>query len=331
MSRAVTISDVAREAGVSKTTAVFVLSERPDSRVPEVTQTRVRDAARKLGYRRSGPVRSAGRIHTVGLVTRMEPRRDPTLEVYPRDVLAATAHACREAGLRLTLISYPFDGTLNVDDVVDRRVDGLILVSLHDEGFTKQVYASGCPTVTIGSGFSPRRVGFDHRGGARLATQHLLELGHRRIAHVPGDSPESLAVSERQKGYEEAMEAAELTPRTLQQNDVATVLQEPAETRPTAFFAFNDRVAWLVGVHAREQGLNVPQDLSIVGFDNNVLAETAYPPLTTVENPLDAQAKSALEILQNLWRGDEPPPPTVIPAQLIVRQSTAPPLKETLL
>ena len=325
MGKAVTINDVAREAGVSKTTAVFVLNNRPGFSAAEGTRTRVREAAQKLGYRRSGLARalSTGRIYTVGVVLRMD-GGNLHYSVYAKDVLVAMAHACRAAGLRLTLIPFPAEGTLSVDDVIDHRVDGLILVSHYADDFARQVYASRFPTVSIGSGYAERLVDIDQCGGVREATEHLIALGHRRIVYAQGQNLESRAVSERRQGHIEAMEAAGLEPHcdTFPGVLISLTLADP----PTAVIAYNDDMAWQLTVAARAAGLRVPDDLSIIGFDNNVLAETAVPSLTTVENPLDAQAEGALKVLQCLWQGKEPPPMAPIATRLIHRQSTAAPL-----
>ena len=329
MGKVATILDVAREAGVSKTTAVFILTGRPGFQAAEATRSRVRDAAQRLGYRRSGLARaiSTGRIYTVGVVLRLESMSlgSTPLGVYAKDVLAACAHACTLAGLRITLIPFPFEGTLAVEEVVDRRVDGLILVSLYDDTFSQQVYASGCPTVTIGSGYAERLIELDQQGGVRQATEHLLQRGHQRIVHVLGENRGSRACEERQAGYVEAMQAAALMPLCLTYSEAVASLELPDSERPTAIVAYNDGYAWQLTNVARGIGLRVPEDLSLIGFDNNVLAETAFPPLTTVENPLDLQAQGALKALQCLWQGTEPLKSAPIPTRLIVRQSTAAP------
>lgn len=323
MGKAVTINDVAREAGVSKTTAVFVLNDRPGFGASEGTRTRVRDAAQKLGYRRSGLARalSTGRIYTVGVVLRLDGGY-LHYSVYAKDVLAAMARACRAAGLRLTLIPF-LEGSLAVDEVVDQRVDGLILVSHYDDVFAQQVYASRFPTVSIGSGYAERLIDIDQRGGVRAATEYLMGLGHRKIGHVQGGTLTSRAAQERRAGYLDAMEAAGLEPHCDTLPEALTKLTTPE--RPTAFVTYNDNAAWQLTVAARDAGLRIPDDLSVIGFDNNVLAETAVPPLTTVENPLDAQAEGALKALQCLWQGKEPPPMAPIPTRLIHRHSTAAP------
>lgn len=338
MGKVATIMDVAREAGVSKTTAVFILNDRPGFQVAETTRSRVRDAAQRLGYRRSGLARaiSTGRIYTVGVVIRITPTETTATPhgVYAKDVLSACAHACTKAGLRITLIPFPLEGTLAVEEVVDRRVDGLILVSLYDDMFSQQVYASGCPTVTIGSGYAERLIGLDQQGGVREATEHLLQLGHERVVHVLGENRGSRACEERRAGYEAAMQAAGMPPRCHSYQEAVGLLKRPVSERPTAIVAYNDGYAWQLSKTAREMGIRVPEELSLIGFDNNVLAETAFPPLTTVENPLDLQAQGALKALQCLWQGSEPPKATPLPTRLIVRQSTAAPylspLKESI-
>ncbi|WP_309707933.1 LacI family DNA-binding transcriptional regulator [Armatimonas sp.] len=324
MGKAVTINDVAREAGVSKTTAVFVLNNRPGFSAAEGTRIRVREAAQKLGYRRSGLARalSTGRIYTVGVVLRIDSGR-PQDWVYSKDVLAAMARACHKARLRLTLIPFSSDAMLSVDDVADQRVDGLILVSHSADAFARQIYASGFPTVSIGSGYAERLVDIDQRGGVREATEHLLALGHTKIGYVLGSNPGIRAVEERRAGYMEAMQAAGLAPQCYTNHEAQACLTQ-AE-RPTAFVTYNDDFAWQLTVAARQVGLRIPDDLSVIGFDNTVLAETAVPPLTTIENPLDAQAERALKVLQCLLQGKESPTMAPLATRLIHRQSTAAP------
>jgi DNA-binding LacI/PurR family transcriptional regulator len=326
MGKAVTINDVAREAGVSKTTAVFVLNDRPGFSATEGTRLRVRNAAQKLGYRRSGLARalSTGRIYTVGVVLRID--SGPFYySVYAKDVLAAMARACRSAGLRLTFIPFPAEGSLMVDEVVDHRVDGLVLVSHYADEFAKLVYASRFPTVSFGSGYAERLVAMDQCGGVQEATRYLIDLGHQHIVHVFGGHPGSRAFEERRAGYLAGMETAGLVPHCCSLAEARASMRLAPQERPTAFVTYNDDIAWQLTVTARELGLRVPEDLSIIGFDNNVLAETAVPPLTTVENPLDAQAEGALKVLQCLWQGKEPPAMAPLATRLIHRQSTAAP------
>jgi DNA-binding LacI/PurR family transcriptional regulator len=327
MERRVTLRDVAEAAGVSKTTAVFVLNERPNFSVPEETRRRVQSAARNLGYRRNGlaAALSRGKTGSLGLVipTRTD-QRDPTSgEDYLLGILLGATRAAAAAGLRLTTISYATDQPLTAEVVTDQRVDGLILVGIMDEDFTRAVYATGFPCVTLGSGYAERRVTADNRGGAVQAVEHLIELGHQRIAHFGMSF--TVANTERQQGWRETLERHHL-PAEVTEHDLDTMVDclcTPSPDRPTAVFCHNDARASQVLRAARRRGLRIPDDLSVVGFDGGLIADVSD--LTSVRNPLHEQAALAVEWLLKLSEGENPPAPPPVPTKLIVRYTTAPP------
>jgi LacI family transcriptional regulator len=206
-------------------------------------------------------------------------------------------------------------------------VDGLIIASARDSEFVRGVYAAGIPCVEVGSGYGKRLIHSDNEGAAALAVAHLTALGHRRIAHWRGQS-DSYASRHRVEGFVSAARQRGLrpedTPVLASREAVSAALRRPAAARPTAVFAVNDYQASITLDIARGAGLRVPEDLSVIGFDNNVLAEAARPTLTTIQNPLDEQADAAIALLQALWRGEQNPPlPPAIPTKLIIRESTA--------
>jgi DNA-binding LacI/PurR family transcriptional regulator len=221
----------------------------------------------------------------------------------------------------------PESPRLRLNDVTDRSVDGVVMASMSDAEFVREVYEAGIPCVEIGSGYGPHLIHPDNEGGADAAVSHLVEMGHRRIVHWRG-AGDNYAAVHRCHGFQNAAarfrlkqtEALVLTKR----EEVAAELNRSAARRPTAIFAYNDYQATLVLDMAREIGLSVPSELSVVGFDDNILAEAARPQLTTVRNSLGQQADTAINLLQALWAGQEEPEfAAAVPTHLIVRHSTA--------
>ncbi len=322
-----TLRDVAEAAGVSKTTAVFVLNERPGISIPEETRTRVHDAAKRLGYRRNGlaAALSRGKIGSIGIVISTSPAwRDLELgDGYLLGILLGAARATSAAGLRLTTISYSAENPPIPDEVTDNRVDGLILVGIMEEEFTRAIYATGFPCVTIGSGYALRRITVDNVSGATQAVEHLISLGHRRIAYASPGLTE--ADRERGQGWRETMARAGLATDGLEQDwePLLERLKAGGPDCPTAVFCRNDSYAALLMRAARQNGLRVPEDLSVVGFDSGIIAEAMD--LTSVRNPLPEQTVRAVEILSRLTAGDEMPALVTLPAELTVRRSTAAP------
>lgn len=330
----VTVADVAREAQVSKTTAASILRNVPGYRAQNDTRDRVRRAAHTLGYQRNAlaAALSSGRTHTIGIVLPLPTLRSssPVSRSYAQDVFVAVFNAASSAGLRITPVPMPEPNLLDMREVGDGRLDGLILVSFPNRETVRQIYDSGLACAEIGSGHGPHLVQPDHEGGMAAAVAHLVDLGHRRIAYWRGALSGNSAGERRLSGFLAAQAAHRLSssdgPVLASHESVRALFSLPPERRATALCTFNDHSAMMALDMAREAGLRVPEDISLVGFDNNVLAETARPQLTTVDNPLDEQADAAVALLQRQWRNEtDAPSRTVIPVHLVVRQSTAPP------
>ena len=329
----VTLQDVAAAAGVSKTTAASILRGDRGFQAARGTRERVQVTAARLGYRRNAlaAALSSGRTHTVALL--LPPLQSASdmaalTRTFGQDVFVAVLNAASQANLRVLPTPLPTvaDPPIALKNLIDGRVDGLILVSLRDPDFVEQVYASMVPCVELSSGFGTRLVQPDNAGGAAAAVAHLAERGHRRIVHWSGGVASS-ASEQRRSGFLAAAAKHGLRPEevTITQDaaSVAALLGRPASERPTALFAFNDHQAFLTLDIARGLGLRVPEDLSVVGFDNNILAEAARPRLTTIYNPIQEQADAAIKILQALWRGEtDPVMPEKVSIRLIQRQST---------
>lgn len=334
MTKNVTVQDVARRAEVSKTTAASVLRAAPGFQVSEATRRRVLSSAQELGYRRHAVATalSSGRTHTIGLILPLlEGAEESISRIYWQDIFTAVFQAANRADLHVTAIplSHIPDPQLRLQHVTDRLVDGVIMASLRDPQFVRCIYDAGIHCVEIGSGYGKHLIHPDNEAGAEVAVAHLVELGHRRIAHWAGHDSNYAAVH-RRTGFLSAVTRHGLcpdqTPVISNQEEVARVLRSPDSSRPTALFAYNDYQACLTLDVARDLGLRVPTDLSVIGFDDNILAEAARPQLTTIRNPLGAQADAAIDLLQALWSGEtEPNALQTIPTRLTLRQSTAAP------
>jgi LacI family repressor for deo operon, udp, cdd, tsx, nupC, and nupG len=327
-----TIKDVAAALGMSVATVSRALSQPELLR--QETRERVLSAVQKLGYRPNLLARGLrrGRTHSILLVV-------PTLSPFFLEIYAGAEEAARKS--MFTVLLGHSDGEADreeayFDQVSSGRADGIILVT----GNAPEAYASGKralpPLVAVLErlqGAEQPVVRVDHRVGAAEATRHLIELGHRRIAHITGTRhPQSTA--HRQAGYRDALKAAGLpyTDEMIEEGDFSMESGQAAMRRlldlsnpPTAVFAANDEMAFGAMTEARIQGYIVPQDLSVVGFDDQKTAAFYNPPLTTVNIPRqDLGRRAAHELIERL-DGRELANEIVLPTRLIVRESTAPP------
>jgi DNA-binding LacI/PurR family transcriptional regulator len=331
--RTITINDVARAAGVSKATASVALNtgSGPGAtvRVASETRLRIRKVAEELGYSKSGLALalSSGRTYTVGLVSQLDSLTGNihSFNAYQKDIVIAVTCACARAGLRMTTILVNTPGMTTAADVADGRVDGAILASIRDDGLGEQIFKRGFPAVSIGSGYAERRVWPDNHGGMRQAVEHLYALGHRRILYVgyPLDGEGHWTKLQRVAGYEDALSALGLPAQSGDVRELTAIFDTAPDARPTACVCFNDLIASDVLRWARHRGISVPNELSVVGFDDSAIARDADPRLTTIENPIDAQAETAVSLLQALWRHEPVVSPPPMPTRLIVRESTA--------
>jgi LacI family transcriptional regulator, repressor for deo operon, udp, cdd, tsx, nupC, and nupG len=336
-SGAVTIGDVARRAGVSVATVSRALRALPN--VSSETRRRVQEAAHDLDYHidRTASRLATGRTETVGVVV-------PALDAwYFSRVLAGVEATLGEAGYDLLVTS--------VSDVASRhrlasgnaplrkRVDGLIFVDeLLTDDEIEALRQTGMRVVTVGqrTGCFPA-VTVDHREAARAATEHLVELGHRRIACVSGFLESDLTFSvpgQRQAGHHDALRRvgveapAELVVRTgpgLEHGAEVAHRLMAIDEPPTAFLASSDELAGGVLLALRSLGLAVPRQVSVVGFDDREVS--AAIGLTTVWQDPCAQGRAAAELLVEsaTMAGPEGDPREVVAGtRLVVRHTTGP-------
>jgi LacI family transcriptional regulator len=327
----VTISDVARVAGVSVPTVSKVMNGR-DGVAPTTTQ-RILEVIESLGYESSLVARSLRRRRTdvIGiLVTEFEPFSTELLKGISAAAIGTGYELLAYAGLVVGEQRTGWERR-SLSRLAGTLIDGAIVVTP-----STVMSSTSIPVVSIDPHTGPEghaAIDSDNVGGARAATDHLIALGHRRIAHVRGRA--GLASAElREEGYRQALAAAGIPfdPDLLrvggyQLTRTADAAREllTGPDRPTAVFAANDSSAIGVLDVARELGLRVPEDLSVVGFDDVPLAAGATPPLTTVAQPLHDLGAEALGMLLELLGGREVPAHLQLPTTLVVRGSTAPP------
>jgi LacI family transcriptional regulator len=323
----VTIADVARTAGVSVATVSKVINGRYG--VAAETELRVQEVIDQLGYESSIVARSlrSNRTNVIGiLVAEFEP--------FSTELLKGISEAVEETGYELMA----YTGGLGRHDRIgwEQRyltrlagtlIDGAVIVTptVITEHDTIPVVAvdphtgpSGTPTVDA-----------DSLGGARAATQYLISLGHRRIGFI-GGRPDLESARLREQGYRSALEDAgiDVDPTLMRIGGYRPDLADaPAHEllalpeRPTAIFAANDLSAIRTMDIAKELGLRVPDDLSVIGFDNVPEAALTEPPLTTVAQPIHQMGAEALGMVIDLIRGTPREPHVRLPTSLAVRGS----------
>ncbi|GAA1447166.1 LacI family DNA-binding transcriptional regulator [Leifsonia poae] len=340
------IEDVARAAGVSTATVSRALNGNPH--VSEPTRKRVADAAAALGYVVSSNASSlaSGRTKNIGAVV-------PHLNRwFFSSVIEGAERALLRRGYDLTLYNLSGSGderrTVFENHLLRKRVDAVIAVSLElTEAEVGRLIALGKPLVGVGGPLpGVRTLTIDDRAVAKLATDHLIALGHRRIAHIGGDKEFDLDFhipTNRRMGYQQALDEAgiPLQPALFQTADftiaggyrAAKQLLGAPRDRPTAIFAASDEMAIGSILAARDLGLSVPRDISIAGVDDHELAD--FFQLTTVAQFPDRQGELAVEVLMQALE-PAPTPDALpehdasatipVPYQLVVRNSTSRPL-----
>lgn len=329
----VTIARIAAEAGVSVPTVSKVLNGRPD--VAASTRARVEAVIGKYGYRRRADERS----WRSQLLELMFHELEST---WALEIIRGVENVARENGMAVVLADSsgrhtPGQGWL--ESVLARRPVGIVSVcSDFTTGQLAKLRARDIPLVVVDPAGAPGpetpSIGATNWQGGLTATGHLLALGHRRIAMIggPGDV---LCSRARIDGYRTALETAGLAfdPALVRQGDfhvrsgyreLTTLLA--LHDRPTAVFAGSDLQALGVYEAARNAGLRIPEDLSVVGFDDLPIARWLTPELTTVRQPLQEMAAAAARLALSLARGQAPESQRVeLATSLVVRHSTAAP------
>lgn len=336
----VTIEDVAREARVSAMTVSRVINNGKNVR--EVTRETVLQAIEKLRYSPNTAARSlaAGEATRIGLFY-----ANPSA-AYLSQFLVGSLNTARSAGCHLMLEPCESeDPDLQREaaiQFVEAGVEGVVLPPPVSESavILEELRNAGIPVVTVAMGrvHNPLNVRMDDYGAAVEITDYLIKLGHRRIGHILGAEGQ-IARALREQGFLHAAAKAGIPSEDLHivqgqftfrsgLDAAEAMLSDPHP--PTAIFACNDDMAAAVVSVAHRRGLQVPEDLSVVGFDDTSLATNVWPELTTIRQPVSAMAGAALEMLLAALRahrrGDEvPASERVLEHELVIRGSAAPP------
>lgn len=305
MPKRATLADIAQKAGVSQATVSLVLNGVANARIADATRARVQAVAAELGYTRKASVQQGG-APVIGLLI----DEVVTTPFAPPFIEGARLEAAAQGALLLVCCT---GGDAAVEEAAlttlrATRLAGVIYASLVTRAVQPPAGLDGLPTVLLNCHAArspfPSVVPGDVLAGF-AATSALIRAGHRRIAHIPGEDWGE-AARDRALGYRRALASADVpfdpaflaTPAWTAASGRTSALALLSQANPpTAIFCFNDRVALGVYEAAAEHGLRLPDDLSVVGFDNDDIAATLQPPLTTMVLPHDEMARWAVDRL----------------------------------
>ncbi|MFF9808339.1 LacI family DNA-binding transcriptional regulator [Streptomyces coeruleorubidus] len=327
--------DVAKLAGVSQKTVSRVYNDEPY--VSADVRRRVLEAGEKLGYRMNHAARAlaSGRTRSIGVVTL------GTALYGPASLLMGVERAVRDSGYALRVVNTvegdPTGVAGAVDSLLEQGVDGIIVSEPIDDGHGEDLSARGdVPVLVLGSpplavpGALAAGVGADLM--ARTATEYLLDLGHETVHHLAGPQ-RWYAARDRLEGWRSTLAArGRVIPPVFEGDWSASTgytagRELAADADMTAVFAANDDMAIGLIRALVESGRRVPEDVSVVGFDDIPVAAYVNPPLTTMRQPFDTVAQEGLKrLVHSIENPDAPPlPASEPPVDLVVRASTGPP------
>jgi LacI family transcriptional regulator len=313
----VKMKDVARHAGVSQTTVSFVLNNTETPNIPDETRQRVLQAVAELGYRPNALAQGLRlkRSGIFGFVTDVI-----AITPYAGKIIEGAQDVAWENGKILMLVNTkanPEVESYAIDSLLMRRVEGIIYATMYHHLVKLPTPLHDIPTVLLDCFVEDRQIPSvvpDEFGGGFEATKHLLEKGYRRIGYI-NDSHVTPASTGRLDGYRAALEAfgvpfdPDLVSSDVSKQDggyrcAHRLLQ--LEKRPHALFCFNDRMAMGAYDAIRKLNYRIPEDVAVIGFDNqDLIAAYLYPPLTTMELPHYQMGKWAVQKLVETLSGVE--------------------------
>jgi DNA-binding LacI/PurR family transcriptional regulator len=333
------MEDVAKAAGVSRTAVSFVLNDIPNANIPEITRQRILQAARELNYMPNVPALNlaTGKTMMIALIVR-QTSEQMSADAFLGEFMRGATRAIEAEGYHLLVHAVEPDApdhSTYGQLVRTRKVDGLLITSplvndaevqvLHDEG-TPIVLNGGVEFSDIPS------VDVDNTQGAYTAVKHLIDLGHRRIGHI-SNAPFSytssrdrltgyrMALAEAGIPYDETLVYAGAFTDTSSYEPMMTMLDLPDP--PSAVFIGSDLVALGAVQAIHHHNLRIPDDISVIGFDDLLIGKYLQPPLTTIHLPAYDLGRRAGEMILASIRGESFQTLRVLlPTELILRQST---------
>ena len=344
-----TLKDIAKKCGVSTATVSYVVNNSGQKVLP-ATRDRVLKVVAEMGYQPNAYARALKGFRTKVIGVVFPHVTVPLTNVYFGPALEGIISRATERRMATMLLTgFTWEET---EQGAEREFSGicdgfLLIAPRRDSQFASDLAKSGVPLVCVGTEVAETRVSSidaDNRAGGKLATDHLLALGHRRIAMIltqENANPSSVgkpeqhmwSALERQHGYWDALRSSGLA---ADPDLTATISHDPVSSReavrnllkqhkPTAVFCCNDGAAFRTIEVCRELGLRVPEDLSVIGFDDIAKSDTFDPPLTTIRQPISDIGANAVEMLcaliDNRARQVEH---RLMPVELILRRSTSP-------
>ncbi|PFI59206.1 LacI family transcriptional regulator [Priestia megaterium] len=327
--------DVARKAGVSQSTVSRVLNNYPF--IKEEKRKKVLEAIEELGFTRDEIARGLAqkRTNTIGLIV------GDIVNPFFAESVGVMMKKASELGYDVVICNTNHKDNLlekSIRTLVGKRVDGMVVASTnkHNPALTK-LYESGYPVVLYNTCLEDKHINYvipNNEHGAYQATEHLIKLGHEKIAFIAGPSI-FYSMGERLKGYKRALQEFNISYNEefvyKEQYSYEKVFEYTinilqSNNRPTSFFAISDQMALAVLDAVRTLNFEVPKDISIIGFDDIHIASNSHIGLTTVAQRKEEMAEIALEKLFSLIEKPEQPKPieVVLEPQLIVRKTTGP-------
>jgi len=327
---AVSIKDIAKVAGVAPSTVSRALSDHP--RISKETKERVRRIAREMEYTPSLLARSLVKQDTATIGVVITSVSDPFLT----NVVTSIEEVAQEQGYSVLLSSSYLDPERELEVVRSfhgRRTRGIIVIgSQIDTGYLHMRDRFPLPIVLTNCPIYPYSISTDNPASARQAVEHLIQLGHRRIAYIANRRSHRSNL-DRLTSYQQVLEEQRIPvdedliiegDGTLGGGNAAGQALRSRAQPPTAVFCFNDMTAFGVVSALRQAETRVPEEMSVVGFDDVEFAAYCHPPLTTVRQPTDLMGQRLMRMLLALIRGQEDVEPEVLPGALVIRESTGP-------
>lgn len=332
----VSIKDVAKEAGVSASTVSYVLNQKATETISPETTQRVMQAVERLNYVPNLNARSLS-SHKTNLIGVVIPQTEPGkafmfANPFYGELLSAIEYTARKNGYHL-LLSGPQSNQSYTNIARNRNVDGIIIVGSYPSKQLQELHQLSVPVVLIDTYVKDpvfHTIGNDDRLGGEIATSYLIENGHRRIAFVSGDVSEQGVMQKRFQGYQDALKKAGipinkdyLYPGNVAFDYAEEVAKEMQRrgSHETAAFAAADilGVGLIKGLH--RLGVRIPEDISVVGFDDLDLAQISVPSLTTIGQDISEKGKAAVQIIMDAIGGQPEKQENIMPIHLVVRDS----------
>jgi len=333
------MTDIARESGLSLSTVSLALNDKPG--LPIETRLKVMEVARELGYQiRSTPATQSTMVKTIGMLVKRSQGDEvpPSTNIFFSHVIAGIEEACRRENIALMYSSLSVDihnNSLDVPRLIhEQNLDGLLLVgNFVDDRLDTALHERGLPVVLVDAYSASGQydsVVTDNAEGAYMAVEYLLRKGHQHIAFLGSYPDTKLSFRYRRQGYNQALADHGITERyygNCAHNDLEAIISTTRRLltenpQITAIMGCNDQVA-LISMHGvLEVGKRVPEDISIIGFDNSSNAEISIPPLTTMNIDKESMGRLGVQLLIN--RAENPLQANVtlyLHAYLIERQT----------